>query len=76
MKSKIEKGRYVNALKALVSEKGAKMNGDGGAIPSLCNCGVMCENIKQIRLQSKGSHRQESDYNAAAEPFQVCASNC
>ena len=50
MKSKIEKGRYVNALKALVSEKGAKMNGDGRAIPSLCNCGAMCENIKQIRF--------------------------
>jgi hypothetical protein len=56
MKSKVEKGRYVNALKALVREKGAKMNGDGGAIPALCNCGAMNENIKQIRSQSQGKH--------------------
>ena len=45
----MEKGRYVNALKALVREKGAKMNGDGSAIPALCNCGAMYENVKQIR---------------------------
>jgi hypothetical protein len=32
-----------------VREKGAKMNGDGGAIPALCNCGAMAENIKYIR---------------------------
>ena len=56
MKSKVEKGRYLNALKALVREKGAKMNGDGGAIPALCNCGAMNENIKQIRSQSQGKH--------------------
>jgi hypothetical protein len=30
----------------LVREKGAKMNGDGGAIPALCNCGAISENIK------------------------------
>ena len=37
-KSKVEKGRYLQALKALVKEKGQSL-GDG-EIPSLCNCGA------------------------------------
>ena len=38
-KSKVEKGRYLLALKKLVNEKGKSM-GDGD-LPSLCNCGAM-----------------------------------
>jgi len=33
----------LKALKALVKEKGEKL--DGGEIPSLCSCGALGENI-------------------------------
>lgn len=47
-KSKLEKQRYIAALKALVKEKGAKMNPDNSHIPALCSCGAQIENIKQM----------------------------
>lgn len=39
-KSKLEKARYIAALKALVKEKGAKMNPENSSIPALCSCGA------------------------------------
>lgn len=45
-KSRIEKARYIAALKALVKEKGAKMNPENGSIPALCSCGAQLENIR------------------------------
>jgi hypothetical protein len=45
-KSKVEKARYIAALKALVKEKGAKMNPESASIPALCSCGAQIENIK------------------------------
>jgi hypothetical protein len=39
----VEKNRYLKALKALVKEKGEKL--DGGEIPSLCSCGALNENL-------------------------------
>ena len=43
-KHQVEKGRYLKALKALVYEKGEKL--DGGEIPNLCSCGALGENLK------------------------------
>lgn len=45
-KTKVEKGRYITALKALIREKGAKLNPMSEDMPALCNCGAMAENIK------------------------------
>lgn len=71
-KSKIEKARYIAALKALVKEKGAKMNPDSGSIPPLCGCGAQIENIKQLRRsQSEGKGGSGQD-----EAIHMCASNC
>ena len=39
------------------------MNGDGGAIPALCNCGAMQDNIKQLRSQSQGRSGRTNDSN-------------
>ena len=64
-KSKVEKARYLTALKALVQEKGQKMNPDNGEIPPLCSCGAMLDNIKQAK---KG--------DVSGNDFQLCASNC
>jgi hypothetical protein len=36
----------LTALKALVKEKGQKMNPENGEIPPLCSCGAMIDNIK------------------------------
>ena len=47
-KSKVEKARYIAALKVLVKEKGAKMNPESGSIPALCSCGAQIENIKEV----------------------------
>ena len=45
-KSKVEKGRYITALKALIREKGAKLNPLSEDMPALCGCGAMAENIR------------------------------
>jgi hypothetical protein len=52
----------LNALKALVKEKGNKM-GDAN-IPPLCSCGAQVENIKSVK----------SGANDRATA--LCASNC
>ena len=54
-KNKVEKARYITALKVLVREKGSKMNPDSGQIPSLCSCGAQIENIKQMRRSKSAS---------------------
>lgn len=36
----VERKRYLSALKALVKEKGKKMNPEHGDIPALCSCGA------------------------------------
>lgn len=64
-KAKVEKARYVAALKALVQEKGQKLNPDNGEIPPLCSCGAMVDNIKSAK---KGDQ--------AGTDFNLCASNC
>ena len=72
-KSKVEKARYISALKALVKEKGAKMNPDNGTIPALCGCGAQIENIKQMkRSQSQG----KLNSGRGDEAIHMCASNC
>ena len=38
-KHQVEKTRYLKALKALVKEKGEKL--DNGDIPNLCSCGAL-----------------------------------
>lgn len=48
-KSKVEKERYVAALKALVQEKGQKKDPDNGEIPPLCSCGAMTDNVKNAQ---------------------------
>ena len=40
-KSKVEKRRYIGALKALIKEKGAKLNPLSEDVPALCGCGAM-----------------------------------
>lgn len=73
-KSKVEKARYITALKALVKEKGAKMNPDSGNIPALCSCGAQIENIKQMKKsQSQGKLGSGAQ---ADEAIHMCASNC
>lgn len=62
-KSKVEKNRYIKALKALVYEKGGKF--DGSEIPSLCSCGALNENLKSMQ---KGGKNQKVTH--------MCASNC
>lgn len=47
-KNKVEKRRYIGALKALIKEKGAKLNPLSEDVPSLCSCGAMIDNIKRI----------------------------
>jgi hypothetical protein len=49
-------------LKALVYEKGEKL--DGGEIPNLCSCGALGENLKNLKKGSK------------AGLVHMCASNC
>lgn len=61
-KSKVEKARYVAALKALVQDKGKKLNPQTGEIPPLCSCGAQVENINSLK---KGE-----------ESIQMCANNC
>ena len=61
-KSKVERARYLAALKALVQDKGKKMNPANGEIPPLCSCGAQIENISNIK---KGD-----------ENIQMCANNC
>lgn len=56
----VEKGRYLKALKALVKEKGEKL--DCGEIPSLCSCGALTENLMQLKNGKNNVH--------------MCASNC
>jgi len=51
-------------LKALVKEKGQKMNPEHSAIPALCSCGAQGENVKQLR----------SGADEAA--VHICAVNC
>ena len=58
----VEKGRYLKALKALVYEKGEKL--EGGEIPNLCSCGALGENLKEMKRGGKGAN------------YQMCASNC
>ena len=44
----------MNALKALVKEKGSKMGGpDESNIPPLCSCGAQDENIKNVKKGAK-----------------------
>tara|TARA_B110000285_G_C15070142_1_gene587433 strand:+ start:1344 stop:1568 length:225 start_codon:yes stop_codon:yes gene_type:complete len=54
----------LNALKALVKEKGNKMGGENSNIPPLCSCGAQVENIKSVK---KGANDQATA---------MCASNC
>lgn len=56
----------MKALRALVKEKGEKLNGQ--EIPNLCSCGAMNENLMSMKLSGKkgGSHGI----------VQMCASNC
>jgi len=49
-------------LKALVKEKGEKL--DGSEIPSLCSCGALGQNLKSMSGKGK-----------KADVF-MCASNC
>lgn len=70
-KSKIEKARYITALKALVKEKGAKMSPDSGNIPALCSCGAQIENIKQLKRSASQGGLAQGD-----EAIHMCASNC
>ena len=48
-KSKVERARYLTALKALVQDKGKKTNPQNGEIPPLCSCGAQVENINQVK---------------------------
>lgn len=73
-KSKIEKARYITALKALVKEKGAKMNPENQNIPALCGCGAQNENIKNLRrTQSQG---KLGTAQSGEDAIHMCASNC
>ena len=64
----MEKGRYLKALKALVKEKGEKL--DGGEIPSLCSCGALGENLQSMK-KSGGSSK-----GSGGALVHMCASNC
>lgn len=61
-KSKVERTRYLAALKVLVQDKGKKINPTNGEIPPLCSCGAQVENINSVK---KGD-----------ENIQMCANNC
>jgi hypothetical protein len=61
-KSKVERARYLTALKILVQDKGKKVNPQNGEIPPLCSCGAQVENINSIK---KGE-----------DQIQMCANNC
>lgn len=74
-KSKVEKARYIAALKALVKEKGAKMNPDSGSIPALCCCGAQIENIKNLK-RSASQGKKLGTATSAEEAIHMCASNC
>ena len=45
-KTKVEKGRYITALKNIIKEKGCKLNPLSDDMPNLCQCGAMIENLK------------------------------
>ena len=66
-KKSTEKARYLKALKALVQEKGQKMNPENGEIPALCKCGAQLENIKNIKKTTEST---------MDENIHLCASNC
>lgn len=51
-KSRVEKERYVAALKALVQEKGQKKDPENGEIPPLCSCGAMADNVKNAQKRN------------------------
>ena len=63
-KGKVERQRYLAALKVLVQDKGKKMNPQHSEIPPLCSCGAQVENINQVRKGEAGEH------------LQMCANNC
>ena len=52
-KSKVEKGRYIKALKELIREKSSKLTPLTEDMPALCSCGALSENIKQMQAGSK-----------------------
>jgi hypothetical protein len=64
----VEKERYLKALKALVKEKGERL--DTGEIPSLCSCGALNENIMNLKLSGK------KGATGALGALNTCASNC
>ena len=51
-KNKVEKGRYIKALKELIREKGSKLNPHSEEMPALCSCGALMENIRQLQSKS------------------------
>ena len=61
-KAKIERERYLKALRVLVSEK----SGMDGEIPNLCSCGALKDNV--VSAMRDGGGEEGS--------IQVCASNC
>ena len=63
-KAKIERERYLKALKALVTEKSGKML--DSEIPNLCSCGALKDNV--VSAMRRGG-AEEGD-------LQMCASNC
>eukprot|EP00347_Sterkiella_histriomuscorum_P012198 403369519 len=63
-KQKVEKTRYLKALKALVKEKGEKLSGE--EIPNLCSCGALGENLQSLK---KAGGKSEGFVH-------MCASNC
>ncbi len=60
----VEKSRYLKALKALVKEKGEKLNGE--EIPNLCSCGALNENLASMK---KSGGKSQGIVH-------MCASNC
>ena len=62
-KTRLERTRYLKALKALVKEKGEKLNGE--EIPNLCSCGALNENL--VSLKKTGGKQAL---------VHLCASNC
>ena len=65
-KAKIERERYLKALRALVSEKSGKML--DSEIPNLCSCGALRDNVASA-MRSGGQGGEDPS-------FQMCASNC
>ena len=65
-KAKIERERYLKALRALVAEKSGKMDGD---IPNLCSCGALKDNVASAM-------RHGGQQAADGGLLQMCASNC